>query len=129
MARKRHLADRRARGRFWPWLAWFAPVVSAPAEARLGRRAVALALVVALWAIAHVWARVRVQDLSRRLVKTENVLHALDIEHQELIDQEARLSAPDKILNLAHMRLGLRRPLPGQVISLDAGTGKNATKP
>ena len=129
MARKRHLAGRRARGRFGPWLAWFAPVVSDPAEARLGRRVVALALVVASLAIVHVWARVRVQDLSLRLVKTENELHALDIEHQELIDQEARLSAPDKILNLAHMRLGLRRPLPGQVISLDARTGKNATKP
>lgn len=120
MARTRAGRGRRVGKRPLALLRWFGPAAGDPAEARLWRRIVALGLTVALLSIVHVWIRVKVQDLSGRLQKTDNVLQALDIEHGELVDREARQSSPDNIAHLARERLGLGLARPGQVIPVDA---------
>ena len=105
---------------------WFGPASGDPAEERLRRRVVVLGVAAGLLAIGYVWIRVQVQDLSYRLHKTENVLHALDIEHGELMAEEARKSSHETIARAARSRLGLGMARPGQVIPLGR---KDAKKP
>lgn len=105
---------------------WFGPASGDPAEMRLRRRVVVLGMTAGLLAIVHVWIRVQVQDLSYRLHKTENVLHAIDIEHGELMAEEAHKSSHETIARAARSRFGLGTARPGQVISLER---KDAKKP
>jgi cell division protein FtsL len=97
---------------------------SAPADLRGRRRrplaasVVAVAALVLVAALFHVWSRLRVVDLGYRLA-------AARAAHAQLLEQNRRLSAelaalraPRRLAETARVRLGLRPPTPDQVIHM-----------
>lgn len=95
---------------------------SAPADPRrrrpLAASVVAVAALVLVAALFHVWSRLRVVDLGYRLA-------AARAAHAQLLEQNRRLSAelaalraPRRLAETARVRLGLRPPTPDQVIHM-----------
>ena len=76
-----------------------------------------LAIFVALGvsiALAHVWLRLKVTDLGYALSTTHQVIQKLECERQELTAEVARLEAPDRLEEVARIRLGMTHPQRGQ---------------
>ena len=76
-----------------------------------------LAIFVALGvsiALAHVWLRLKVTDLGYALSTTHQVIQKLECERQELTAEVARLEAPDRLEEVARIRLGMTHAQRGQ---------------
>jgi cell division protein FtsL len=99
-------------------LAWLRPAnIAAASNAELRALIAWLAVCVALGvaiALTHVWLRLKVTDLGYRLSATQHVIEKLENEGRELTAQEARLDAPDRLEDVARVRLGMLRAQRGQ---------------
>jgi cell division protein FtsL len=104
-------------GRLAKW--WRGRAVD-PNESRLWRRMTVAAGAVALLAVAQVWVRLAVQDLGYNVQQAKSLAHKLDLEHDELMAEEARQTAPERLTSMARSRLGLGLPSPGQVETIYA---------
>lgn len=68
--------------------------------------------------LAHVWTRLQVVETGYALSATRQVVHELEEEYQRLEMEWTALTSPASLAEMAHRRLGLERPLPGQVVVL-----------
>jgi len=66
----------------------------------------------------HVWIRLTVLRVGYALSDARQVVRKLENEHGTLETQWAALTSPARLEALAGARLGLRRPLPQQVVTL-----------
>lgn len=88
---------------------------SASAEARALFTWLAILVVLGVSiALAHVWLRLKVTDLGYVLSTTHQVIQKLECERQELTAEVARLEAPDRLEEVARVRLGMTHPQRGQ---------------
>ena len=75
----------------------------------------ALALAIAL---AHVWLRLQVRDVGYRRSATLEIIEKLEKEGEELKAEIACLEAPDRLEEVARVRLGMVRAELGQEVVL-----------
>ncbi len=68
--------------------------------------------------LAHVWTRLQVVETGYALSATRQVVHELEEEHQRLETEWTASTSPARLTEMAYHRLGLKRPLPGQVVIL-----------
>jgi cell division protein FtsL len=92
-------------------LAWLRPAnIAASTNAEVRSLFTWLAIFVAFGvaiALAHVWLRLKVTDLGYALPATHQVIQKLENEGQELTAEVAHLEAPDRIEEVARVRLGM----------------------
>ena len=69
-------------------------------------------------ALFHVWLRLQVVRLGYVLSTTSKLQGQLEQENRELQLELATLTSPDRLQELARLRLGLREPEKGQVVIL-----------
>jgi cell division protein FtsL len=68
--------------------------------------------------LVYVWTRLQVVETGYTLSATRQVVRELEEEHQRLEMEWTALTSPARLAEMAHRRLGLERPLPGQVVVL-----------
>ena len=68
--------------------------------------------------LVYVWTRLQVVEAGYILSATRQVVRELEEEHQRLEMGWTALTSPARLTEMAHRRLGLERPLPGQVVIL-----------
>ena len=72
-----------------------------------------------LVALFFVWSRVQVTSLEYDISEIENELRRSRQQMAQLTLEAATLSSPDRIERVARQELGLRLPVPEQVITVD----------
>jgi cell division protein FtsL len=79
----------------------------------------AAAVLLSLFSVlAQVWTRLQVTEMGYALSATRQVVRELEEEQQRLETEWTALTSPARLAEVAHRRLGLQRPLPGQVVVL-----------
>ena len=66
--------------------------------------------------LLYVWERVDLVQVGYRIQQLNVTRQALEREHGELKVKVSALTSPERIARLATERLGMVRPLPGQVV-------------
>ena len=79
---------------------------------------VALATVLLICGLAHVWVRLQVTELGYGLSTAREIVASLEQEQRELETELAMLTAPQHLAEEAGRRLRMREPKPGQVVVL-----------
>ncbi|HER63648.1 MAG TPA: cell division protein FtsL [Desulfobacteraceae bacterium] len=72
-----------------------------------------------LVSLFFVWSRVQVTSLEYEISRIEDSLRSSRQEMAQLTLEAATLSSPDRIERVARKELGLRLPVPEQVITVD----------
>lgn len=86
-----------------------------PAERHaLGLWLATLVSIGVLFALGHVWLRLKVSDVGYRLDATRQAVERLRQEANELVADSASLDNSTRLEELARTRLGLQRPTKGQ---------------
>jgi len=68
--------------------------------------------------LAQVWTRLQVVETGYALSASRQVIRELEEEHQRLEMEWTALTSPARLAEMAQRRLGLEKPLPGQVVVL-----------
>jgi cell division protein FtsL len=68
--------------------------------------------------LAQVWIRLQVVETGYALSASRQVIRELEEEHQRLEMEWTALTSPARLAETAQRRLGLEKPLPGQVVVL-----------
>jgi hypothetical protein len=69
-------------------------------------------------ALGHVWIRNQVVEAAYRLSATRQLVERLELEGRELAVLAAAADAPGRLEELARARMGMRPPLPSEVVVL-----------
>ncbi len=69
-------------------------------------------------ALVHVWLRLQVVHLGYVLSTTSKLENQLEQENRELKVELASLTAPDRLSEMARLRLGMMEPQKNQVVIL-----------
>ncbi len=80
--------------------------------------ALLLALCLVVLALLHVWLRLQVVHVGYVLSTTSKLQNQLEQENRELTLELATLTSPERLEEMARVRLGLMRPEKGQVVIL-----------
>jgi cell division protein FtsL len=64
--------------------------------------------------LGYVWVRLKVVEAGYRLSATRQLVERLELEGRELMARVAAADAPARLEELAHSRLGMRRPRIGE---------------
>ena len=79
---------------------------------------IGLALCLVGLALFHVWVRLQVVRLGYVLSTTSKLQEQLEQENRELKVELATLTSPERLEEMARVRLGLREPEKNQVVIL-----------
>lgn len=80
------------------------------------KKAVLLALIGLVLAVAHVWTRLQVVATGYALSDSRRLLRTLEGQRQMLEGEWRTKTAPARLAEQATQRLGLTAPQPGQVV-------------
>lgn len=81
-------------------------------------QAVAVAAVLLVWGLFHVWVRLQVTNVGYGLATARELIAQLEQEQRELEAELAMLTAPQYLGEEARRRLKMREPKAGQVVVL-----------
>ncbi len=80
------------------------------------RRVVSVLLIVAVFAVLYVWARVQVIQLGYEVTRLHSQVVGLENQHAQLNAEVARLKSPDRLEKIAREYFGMHPPRGREIV-------------